>query len=352
MTRSTWPFAGLKSALAAALALSLVACGGSDSAVEEEPPPPLPEREVSLQGSLRTPATFTLTDLKALPNVTQTVTYSASGSSTTRTFVGAGLWSMIETAGVEVNPERRNDIHNHYVIARAGDGHRAVFSLGELNPNFGNRGNLVAWGEVVNGQTVGLDGDGLLRVTSPGDVRGGRYVSDLQTLTVRSSGSTVEGVGGGLSTEFAVSGAVTTAGTWDLAALEALVDEAAGDDALPLVERAVGNDVYRGVDLWTFLDKVVGLDFSHGFRIPSLPMYLVGTGSDGYKVVVSLGELDPGFGNHPAMIAWEIKLGGEETFQELDRNGFARLVLPNDQRNGRFVSNLIALEVFVAPEAD
>ena len=56
--------------------------------------------------------------------------------------------------------------------------------MGELSPDFGNRGNLVAYAETINGANVALTTDGPLRVTAPGDIKGGRYVSEGIDLVV------------------------------------------------------------------------------------------------------------------------------------------------------------------------
>ncbi|HMN84047.1 MAG TPA: hypothetical protein PKA20_29540 [Burkholderiaceae bacterium] len=80
-------------------------------------------------------------------------------------------------------------------------------------------------------------------------------------------------------------------------------------------------------------------------RNDTLGMYVVATGSDGYKAVVSVAEIDPGFGNQPDLIAYSINGA------PVGANGFARLVVPNDVRAGRWVSNLIGLEIFRAAGA-
>jgi hypothetical protein len=58
--------------------------------------------------------------------------------------------------------------------------------------------------------------------------------------------------------------------------------------------------------------------------------------------VFSLGELDPGFGNQPDLIAYSADGA------LLGSKGFARLVVPNDVKSGRWVSNVLSLEVFSA----
>jgi len=70
--------------------------------------------------------------------------------------------------------------------------------------------------------------------------------------------------------------------------------------------------------------------------------YVVATGSDGYKAVISLGEILPNFGGELDMIAY-LQDGNPIT-----ADGFARLVVPGDKFGGRYVSNLVSLEVFNA----
>jgi DMSO/TMAO reductase YedYZ molybdopterin-dependent catalytic subunit len=135
------------------------------------------------------------------------------------------------------------------------------------------------------------------------------------------------------STQVSVSGAVLHPGSFDLAALQ----------ALPAVTQSAGASVYTGVSLWSFLNTVAGLKGDGAAMHPSLAMYVVATGSDGYRVVISLAELDPEFGNQPDLIAYAVGSAG------LGANGFARVVVPNDGKGGRSVSNLVSLEVFVAP---
>ena len=81
-----------------------------------------------------------------------------------------------------------------------------------------------------------------------------------------------------------------------------------------------------------------------------LGKFLVATGSDGYRAVIALGEIAPNFGDQKDLIAIDLngtgKVGGGPNG---DANGFARLVIPGDIRAGRYVSNLIGLEVYSAP---
>ena len=330
--------------------LTLAACGGdsnNDTPVAATPTPsptpaPVPTptpaptpapAAVALTGDIERPWTLGLSDLQALTPVTQTVDYSASGQPQTRTYTGTALWPLIDAAGVKVDATRNNDALGFYVVAKGSDNYSAAFSLGELMPNFGNRQSIVAYAQTVNGVSGALSADdGPIRVTSPGDIRGGRYVSQLVGLDVRRAASTVAATDGEPSTSFAVSGLVTNPGSFDLAALQ----------ALPVVTQTVGTTTYTGVSLWALLNTTVGIQIDPAGHNPALSMVAVATGSDGYKAVVSLGEIHPNFGNQPAMIAYEVDGA------PIDANGFARLVMPNDVRAGRFVSKLIGIEVLAA----
>ncbi len=219
-----------------------------------------------------------------------------------------------------------------YVLATGSDGYKTVFALGELNPGFGNQPDLIAYAETVGGISMPLTSNGFARVTAPADIAGGRYVSSLASLDVRHSGSAQGGGGGGTTTQFTVSGTVSKVATFDLPALQ----------ALPAVTQAAGGSNYTGVTLWTLLSSNVGLATDPAVKNDVLGMYVVATGSDGYKAVLSMGEINPMFGNKPDLIAYAVNGA------PLDANGFARLVVPNDVKAGRYVSNLVSLEVFRA----
>ena len=291
-----------------------------------------PTTQFTLSGAIDRPAVYDAAALEALPAVTQTVTFASGSTPQTRTFVGTPLWGMLNAAGIQTDPAIRNDANNRIVVAQGSDGYRAVYSLGELNPGFGNLPALAAYAEIVGGVTQPLGSDGFARTTAPGDVRGGRYVSNLSEVQLQRTASTVAGIGGGPSSSFTVSGDVLRGGVFDLAALQALTP----------VTQTIGTDTYVGVSLWSLLNDVVGLDTDPSVHNDLLGMDGVATGSDGYKAAFALGELSPSFGDNPYMIAYE--LNG----QNLTRNGFARVVVPGDVRNGRWVSNLIGLEVFHA----
>lgn len=309
-------------ALAVALALPLLL--PTTSRAGETPSRPA---QLTLAGALDRGGIVTAARMQALPVVT-----SAGRTPASPAYIGASLWSLLDQAGLQIDTTQRNDLLNRYAVVTGADGQRAVFSLGELSPHFGNRPGLVAYAESVRGAASPLREAGAVQVIASGDVQGGRHVPWPVRVEVRRSASTLPDPGDVISSAVRVSGAVRRPGTFDLAALR----------ALPAVTQRVGGETYTGVSLWYLLNTTLGLATDPAIRNHAQGMYVVATGSDGGKAVVSLGEIDPAGGNQPDIVAYLVNGA------PIEIEGFARLILPNDGRPTRFVSNLVALEVFVA----
>jgi hypothetical protein len=288
----------------------------------------------TVTGTALPTATYALQDLKALPAVTQTDSFQSGSSTTpqTHTYTGTSLWGLVNSRGLPAVSSRKNDVLRDVVVATGSDGYKVAYSAGELNPSFGNRADLVVYSEVVGGVPTSLGADGFARTTAPGDVKGGRYVSNLTNINVVQA-PIVPSQGGGSSTTLSLSGLVLHPGSFDLASLE----------AMPTVTETVGSTRYTGVLLWDFLNAA-GLQLS-SMKNDVLSKYLLATGSDGYEVAFSLGELNPSFGNQPDIIAFM------QDGQPLTSTGFARLVIPNDAKQGRWVSNLVDIRVLDAVTA-
>lgn len=134
------------------------------------------------------------------------------------------------------------------------------------------------------------------------------------------------------STQFTLDGLIMSPATFDRAALA----------ALPQSTLKVGDRTYSGVSLWTLLSKA-DIITHPDIKNDILRQFVVASASDGYKLVISLGEIDPDFGNQPCLIA--IQRDGAD----FTSGGFARLVFPNDVKKGRWVINLTGLKVSEAP---
>jgi hypothetical protein len=97
------------------------------------------------------------------------------------------------------------------------------------------------------------------------------------------------------------------------------------------------DETYSGVRLADLLAKMGALLGSE-LRGEALANYVVATGSDGYKVVLALGEVDPSF--HPG----EVLVADTMTGKPLDaHSGLFKLVVTEDKRPARSVRNLVSI---------
>lgn len=96
---------------------------------------------------------------------------------------------------------------------------------------------------------------------------------------------------------------------------------------------------YTGVLLWDVLEQA-GIVTDEDVKNATLHYYALFTANDGYQVIISLGQIDPGFGNSPYLLAWE------EDGAPLDGDaGPLRLVVPGDVRGGRYLSGVVSIEI-------
>jgi DMSO/TMAO reductase YedYZ molybdopterin-dependent catalytic subunit len=100
--------------------------------------------------------------------------------------------------------------------------------------------------------------------------------------------------------------------------------------------RGIETSTYTGVRLWTLLGEVGGID--DAAKGAELHHTINITGHDGYLVVISTGEIAPDFGAKPAMVAY-----GRDG-EELGNKGL-RLVMPGDKHGGRYVRDVVEIEV-------
>jgi hypothetical protein len=102
---------------------------------------------------------------------------------------------------------------------------------------------------------------------------------------------------------------------------------------------ANADETYSGVRLSDLLAKL-GAPLGNELRGKALAAYVVATGSDGYKAVLSLGEVDPSF--HPGEVLVADTMDGKP----LDaHSGPFKLVVTEDKRPARSVRNLVSIEL-------
>lgn len=96
---------------------------------------------------------------------------------------------------------------------------------------------------------------------------------------------------------------------------------------------------YTGVLLWDVLTQA-GILTDEEIKNDILRFYAIVTANDGYQVLISLGEIDPQFGNNPSLLAWD-----EDGASLEGDSGPLRLVVPGDVHGGRYVSGVVSIEI-------
>ncbi|WP_208346015.1 molybdopterin-dependent oxidoreductase, partial [Aetokthonos hydrillicola] len=145
-----------------------------------------------VSGQVKESKTFTLSDLQALPASKVTVTFASGQGQETHTYIGVPLWQLIQSVGGLKTNTNVNNVKNYflrqYVVAEGTDCYQAVVAVGEIEPNFEGKQVLVAYAEEdsSNNQTL-LTDQGFARLVVPGDQKGGRYVSNIRRIVVRSA---------------------------------------------------------------------------------------------------------------------------------------------------------------------
>jgi hypothetical protein len=168
----------MRGLLAALLLLGMTGVPALAQSSSVRPPSPPVFR---VFGQVQTPKLFNVHTLKKLSVSNQNVTYFAAGSVVSHSFAGALLWDLLQSVGIIVDPTVKNDILRKTIVVTGTDGYVAVFTAGEIAPNFGGNQVLVVY--EVDGEPLGADG--LAEIVAPGDKAGGRFVHNIATIEVR-----------------------------------------------------------------------------------------------------------------------------------------------------------------------
>ncbi|MBV8971102.1 MAG: molybdopterin-dependent oxidoreductase [Sphingomonadaceae bacterium] len=129
-----------------------------------------------VDGAVARPLRLDAARLAALPRAQLTATIHGQFLSCS----GAWLADILGAAGVPSGEGLRGAAMAMVIIARAADGYRVAFSLGEVDRTLGRARILVA--DRCN--DAPLADDGPLRLIVAGDLRGARSVKALDRLTV------------------------------------------------------------------------------------------------------------------------------------------------------------------------
>ena len=140
-----------------------------------------------LNGQVQNSARFRLVDLQYRPSSIVTVSYfSGSSGFVTKTYIGVPLINLLNDAVIITdNTAHRNDILRKYVVVRGTDCYEVIIAVADLLSNFGHQQVLVAF-ETGDGQPLDAS-EGMARLIIVNDKQGGRLVSNVDLITVRSA---------------------------------------------------------------------------------------------------------------------------------------------------------------------
>jgi hypothetical protein len=177
-----------RSICCALLLLSLAGCASTvtPNSRETEPPTVAAVPSVTVDGDIPRPSHFDAFTLAAL--TLQPVPWTHEDES--HTFTGVSLFDVLAACGHasgpggrDLAPHERRPGWGRVVIAWGADGHQAIFSCAELDPDLGaSTKSYLVW-EVDGGPLQAADGQ--FRLITPTDERGFRSVRQLVRLNVR-----------------------------------------------------------------------------------------------------------------------------------------------------------------------
>ncbi len=276
---------------------------------------------VRVAGLVDAPATLTLTELRAFSR-TEVTTEAQTGSGPLgrHDYAGALLYDVVQKSGPKFDASRKNDALRKSVVVTGSDGYSAAFAWGEIDPRFAGKRIVVAYEQ--DGKPL-AERDGPVRVIVPGDVFAGRYVSNVVNVEVRDVGTVAAPGERKPSSTFALAGLVASPSEVTADSLATMPQSEVRVDTRDAQGNVTGSATYRG-----------------GRKNDILRVGVLGIATDGYASLVTGGEVDAKYGNIPALIAL-----AKDGAPLSPADGFARIVVPGDVAAGRFVSNLVRMEV-------
>ncbi|MFJ4688084.1 molybdopterin-dependent oxidoreductase [Streptomyces sp. NPDC088789] len=138
------------------------------------------DAELALTGDLARPARLTVPDLLGWPQHRAQVAFECATSGVQRhVFTGPLLHEVLTAARPAFDPVRRKDRLRFLIAVSGADGHHALLTWAEIDPDFGRAPVLLA---------VTLDGTPLDRVgpqlVLPQDRCGARHISGITAIRV------------------------------------------------------------------------------------------------------------------------------------------------------------------------
>ncbi|WP_405723209.1 molybdopterin-dependent oxidoreductase [Streptomyces sp. NBC_01537] len=139
-----------------------------------------PLAEVALTGDLARPARLTVAGLLAWPQQRVRVSFECATSGVQHhRFEGPLLHDVLTDAGPGFDPARRKDRLRFLIAVTGADGHHALLTWAEIDPDFGRAPVLLA----VRIDDTPLDRAGP-QLVLPQDRCGARHISGITAITV------------------------------------------------------------------------------------------------------------------------------------------------------------------------
>ncbi len=154
--------------------LSLFAAGFAFAQPQQQAP--AGPATLTVSGDIPAPLTLKAEDLAAMPREKATI---PDQDGTEIEYEGVPLREILKKAGVPLGGQLRGKALASYVVAKAHDGYQVVFTVGEIDPAFGNEQIIVA--DKRDGKPL-FGYQGPYRLVCPKDKAGARSVRMLETL--------------------------------------------------------------------------------------------------------------------------------------------------------------------------
>jgi DMSO/TMAO reductase YedYZ molybdopterin-dependent catalytic subunit len=139
-----------------------------------------PPAEVTLTGDLARPARLTVAGLLAWPQQRVRVSFDCATSGVQHhRFEGPLLHDVLTDAGPAFDPARRKDRLRFLIAVTGADGHHALLTWAEIDPDFGRAPVLLA----VRIDDTPLDRAGP-QLVLPQDRCGARHISGITAITL------------------------------------------------------------------------------------------------------------------------------------------------------------------------
>lgn len=131
---------------------------------------------LSVTGDVPMPLTLKAEDLASMPREKVSLPDAKGGNTE---YEGVLLREVLKRAGAPLEGQLRHKALASYILAKAKDGYQVVFTLGEIDAQFGNDPILIA--DKRNGQPLPAN-QGPFRLVCPHDKEGARSVRMLETI--------------------------------------------------------------------------------------------------------------------------------------------------------------------------